>query len=243
MNPLTSLEWEYISWNTSQGLSGWVGTDARLVRLRIDGRGRCLLAAIARAYYPPYILGAADGKSISREQIISNLTDGLASQLGRPEIYTKYEGWDTLHNSAEIKKHIKDPQLTLSGPYRQFISDLLNKDIYLINSTTHDVDFGNDYTKLYLARPSVILLEHPDHYELVGLEYSYRAGRFVTYFEPDHSLIQSLNTRRLTQHPITAQELVNRIDSPRWTNGIPSTRQVLTPAEAQQRRDARDRTT
>ena len=63
-----------------------------------------------------------------------------------------------------------DSDRPVDNAYNEFISDQLNKDIYILDAVTQDVYMtGSDDNVLYKDRPSIVLMYLPGHYELVGL--------------------------------------------------------------------------
>lgn len=83
--------------------------------------------------------------------------------------------------------------LPVDNLYNEFISNILNKDIYLLDLRTHDVYVtGSDMDILYKGRPSIVILTMPGHYELVGLD---QGNGIRTLFDPKSDLIQAIRNR------------------------------------------------
>ena len=87
-----------------------------------------------------------------------------------------------------------DSSRPVDNVYNEFISDQLEKDIYIIDAVKKDIYItGKDNDILYKNRPSVVILYLPGHYELVGLVK--KNGDIKTLFNPDHDFIQAIRDR------------------------------------------------
>ncbi len=86
-----------------------------------------------------------------------------------------------------------DSSASVSNIYNEFISDQLDKDIYILDAVKQDVYMtGTDHDLLYKDRTSIVILYMPGHYELVGV---INDDYIETTFKPDHPLIQLLQER------------------------------------------------
>ena len=95
--------------------------------------------------------------------------------------------------SLENMQRELDSDRAVDNAYNEFISDQLEKDIYILDGIKRDVYItGYDDEILYKNRPSIIILYLPGHYELVGLEIN---GIIKLLFDPDHDLIQTIRSR------------------------------------------------
>lgn len=84
--------------------------------------------------------------------------------------------------------------------YHEYISNLLNKDIYILDAIQKDVYILPDPELYFKGRDSIVLLWSLDHYDLVGLEDSRgsnnSSGRNVkTYFSANSSFIKYIRNR------------------------------------------------
>ena len=170
----------------------------RLVRIRTPPDGNCFFHAIAKAYFIPYITGRLDGKPINRRQFIQDLRKDLAKEL--PSQYNKLSRGQLSDFSKEYPDYSLDNMVkTLNSTqpvdnvYNEFISNQLNKDIYVLDYIKRDVYvMGQDQEILYHNRPSIVLLYLPGHYELVGIK---TEKGIQTLFSPEHPLIKSIKSR------------------------------------------------
>jgi hypothetical protein len=78
--------------------------------------------------------------------------------------------------------------------YMEYISDQVNKDIYILDGQRQDVYYNNELN-LIKGRKSIVLYYANQHYETVGLRNV--RGAVETHFSPDHPFIQFLRRRLL----------------------------------------------
>lgn len=193
-------EWEKLEWKL------WGG----LVRIRTIADNSCFFHALANSYFDAYRSGFIDGKAVSKQQIVRNLRRDLASKLAQPVDPLNPQGatnYDLLSRGQLqfLSEEMPEYSLTnmqrelestapVSNLYNEFISNQLNRDIYLLNGETQDVYItGNDDDILYQGRESIVILYIPGHYELVGLLST--NDQILTHFPPSHPLIQSIRHR------------------------------------------------
>lgn len=209
---LTDREYEDLNWSGEFTFPG-------MVRIRTIADGSCYFHAIANAYYPPYQTGILNDKAISKTQIVRSLRSDLALRLAQPVdplnpisplnydllgrgqlktfalgmlnngIYDRNIPIYTLEN---MQRELRSGE-AIDNVYHEFISNQLNKDIYILDGENQDVQFtGDDYDLLYKGRPSIVLYYFPEHYELVGIK---EEKSIQTYFDPDSEFIQAINQR------------------------------------------------
>ena len=203
LTPLMDREYEPLNWpNRSFNYPN-------MVRIRTQADGSCFFHAIAKAYYTPYQVGILDGKAIDRSRLIQSLRRDLAIKLGQPIDANNPKGttYYDLLSRGQLKEFAKEvPQYSLenmkrelasSAPvdnsYNEFVSNQLNKDIYLLDGEKQDVMItGNDDEILFKNRESIVILYIPGHYELVGLQTS---DGIKTHFKPTHDFIRAIRFR------------------------------------------------
>jgi hypothetical protein len=82
----------------------------------------------------------------------------------------------------------------VSNLYNEHISNMINKDIYILSADKKDVYmFGDDYSLLYKNRDSIVIIYLTGHYELVGLRD--QEGVEKTLFSYKHPFIQLIRER------------------------------------------------
>ena len=177
-----------------------------LVRLRTPTDGSCFFHSIAKSYFKPYIMNTLN---ITRRDFIKQLRKDLAVKLGSkvdprdPDspLYYDLLSRGNLRDFSETLPQYSliniqnelDSDEPVDNVYNEFISDQLDKDIYVLDMTKHDVYVtGSDDDILYKGRPSIVILYLPGHYELVGLNDN---GVIRTLFGPDHDLILAIRDR------------------------------------------------
>lgn len=199
---LTNSEYENLDWDEPFGYPD-------LVRIRTEPDGSCFFNAIAKSYFKPYITGKIDGKPFNRKDFIKKLRKDLSIKLGtrtdpsNPRSPTHYEVLSRgqlqefsksvpVYTLENMQKEL-DSNRSVDNVYNEFISDQLDKDIYILDMVKRDVYItGYDDEILYKNRPSIVLLYLPGHYELVGLD---NDGVVKTLFNPDHDLIRTIRAR------------------------------------------------
>jgi hypothetical protein len=85
-------------------------------------------------------------------------------------------------------------QVPIGYGYMEFIGNVLDKDIYILDGIRHDI-YITDELPLTIKgnRSSIVLYYMNSHYELVGI--ATPDNNFHTHFSPTHSLIRFLNSR------------------------------------------------
>lgn len=181
-----------------------------MVRIGTHADGSCLFHSIALSYYTPYIMGRDKDKPLDRIDFIKNLRSELTEKLSdkvdpnnlkSPSYYETISRGGLPSFGKEISNYSLDSmkqELSSNNPvdnvYNEFISDVLDKDIYILDMTSKDVYMtGDDLDILYKDRNSIVVLYLPGHYELIGLQNS--KGETSTLFTPNHPFIQSIQKR------------------------------------------------
>lgn len=174
-------------------------SDWNLVRIRTPMDGSCLIHAICKSYNKLYRLGSINGMVLDRHDFVRRLRSSLAKLF--PNYYNQSTSLKKFskelngalsfgkdENDFTLSRMIKilDSDQSLDYSFFEFISDIFEKDIYVINSDT--MDFYN-YGITYKSRPSIIILFLPksQHFELVGKVNP--DGYISTLFSPDNPLI------------------------------------------------------
>jgi hypothetical protein len=173
----------------------------RMVVIETIGDGSCFFHAIAMAFCIPYREQVCD-----RITFIRRLRHELALELGKIQSsgLTHYEqlsrGQLKFFAQALPQYSLENMQRELveGGPvdnvYNEFVSDQIDKDIYLLDVLNQDVYItGDDGDILHKGRDSIVILVSPGHYELVGLRN--RNGGIDTLFSSEHQFIQAIRKR------------------------------------------------
>lgn len=206
---LTNSEYENLDWKDPFGYNG-------LVRIRTPADGSCFFHAIARSYFRPYITGKMDSQSFDRQEFIKKLRKSLSIKLGsrvNPRDTKSLTYYEVLSRGQlpEFSKSVPayslvnmqrllDSNKPVDNVFNEFISDQLDKDIYILDAVKQEVYItGYDNEILYKNRPSIVILYIPGHYELVGLE---TGGSIKVLFDPDHDLIRTIRQRMSELHAL-----------------------------------------
>lgn len=187
-----------------------------MVNIETIADGSCFFHAIANAFFLPYWehLVVIDGRRYTKREFIRRMRHDLAIRLAQSSSSGSH--YDNLSNGnlKEFATAVPNYPYTLEKMqavlrsnsavdyvYFEFISNQLNKDIYILNALHQDVTPIDGIGSLYYKkRASIVLLYFPGHYELVGLltgDPHSRQG-IETIFAPDHPFIQAIR-KRLTE--------------------------------------------
>lgn len=201
IRPLTDVEFDYLEWKANF-------PNFNLIRIRTPMDGSCLFHALCKAYFKPYINGQLSGEAFDKDEFIKNLRKELSKKLAQKidgKTFYQKLGKGELAKTAEsmseyslenMQKDLANSHKALSVIYNEFISDQLDKDIYILNAKTKDVYLtGTEDNILYKNRKSVVLLYLPKyhHYELIGIMHN--NNNVETYFESDSNFIKHIRNR------------------------------------------------
>lgn len=198
--PLIKDETMMVQWNNS------AFSYDNMVRIRTAMDGSCFFHAIAKGFFIPYRKG-----DVNRQEFIRHWRSELANTLGGPvdpKNPTGYKHYDILAKGklAESSESIPEMKLInmqselnsdnpISNIYNEFISDLLEIDIYLLDLEKEDVYMtGTDTEIIHKGRPSIVIGYLSDHYELMGV-LDKKENRIITLFQPDSGFIQAIRMR------------------------------------------------
>lgn len=165
-----------------------------LVIIDVPADGSCFFHALVLSIYKPYQLN-----KVNKGKFVREFRKNLAHQL--------IDDYDKLSNGKlrELSKEMPEISLqammqeldstkSISNIYNEFISDLLNRDIYLLDYRKKDVYLtGSDLNILYKGRKSTVLVINGNHYQLVGIKKP--DGSIKVGFNVDHPLILEIQTR------------------------------------------------
>lgn len=200
--PLVGKTYDFLNWDH------FSIPNQRMIRIFTIPDGHCMFHAIANAFFIPYRKGTINNIPITQTEIVTRMRSDLAHQLELKSIEnpskTNYEmlGGGAVATMSETLPRYKlsnmIKELMSSSPidnlYNEFISNTLNKDIYILSAEKEDVYmFGDDYKLLYKNRESIVILYVPGHYELVGLQD--KNGRERTIFPYNDPFINLIRKR------------------------------------------------
>jgi hypothetical protein len=192
--------------NWENGFENW-----DLIRIDTIADGSCLFHAIANSFFVPYHTEIVDGNKTTRKEIIQKMRKELSESLSSPissspNSKTHYQVINS-GNTANFPICLDSPEYNFSLEnmkkqlnsnnyigygYIEFISNVLGKNIYILNHSTQDLypfektELLNIYRK---NRPSIVVYYEPKHYELVGIMNN---GIVDTYFDSNHTFIKFL---------------------------------------------------
>jgi hypothetical protein len=187
-----------------------------LIRINTASDGHCLFHAIANSFFVPYHTEILEGNKIKRIEIVKQMrkrfSENLSSPISsEPNAKTHYEiinsgktaEFPLCPDSLEydfslnnMKKQL-DSNKYIGYGYIEYISNILDKNIYILNDSNSDLypyektELPNIYKK---NRSSIVLYFSFNHYELVGIMNN---GIVDTYFDSDHTFIKFLYNRVL----------------------------------------------
>lgn len=166
--------------------------------LSVPGDGSCFFHAILRGISNYY-------KTSSTPTIIPTITDFRRQLAARftPDVYRKLSRGQLPNISKHLPQYSYQQMLdnllrgSVDNSYNEFVSNLLNIDLYLLDSSTQDVYItGDDGDIMIKDRPSLVLLVSKGHYDLIGLE---TGTGIQTLFETNSAFITHIRNR-VRQH-------------------------------------------
>jgi hypothetical protein len=173
------------------GLEQW-----KLLKYNTYGDGNCLFHAILNSFFKAYHNEKIEDLKISRLAMVRKLRKELAQEL--PKYYDKLAGGKLKEFAQEIPEYrlanmIKtlDSDDFIGYGYIEFIGDLLNKDIYILDGYRSTI-YVSDELKFCIKgnRPSIILYYADMHYDLIGLSVDDIGS--ITHFDADSDIIKFL---------------------------------------------------
>lgn len=132
-----------------------------------------------------YLSEMLEKKDKNNKIIYDNLSRGNLKQMSKFVDEYKLENMKKTLNSNSY----------VSNLYNEFISNILNIDIYILDKKTEDVYItGDDMNLLYKNRPSIVLLYDINHYSLVGVV---ETDTVLDFFQYDHPFIKCIKNRMI----------------------------------------------
>lgn len=168
-----------------------------MVSIETIGDGSCLFHSILMSFFKPYQFNQVDRKKYARE-FRRNLASELRKyydKISEGQLYELSKSFPKL-KLENMQKEL-DSSKSVDQIYNEFISDIVNIDIYLLNAKNKDVNMVGT-RNIYKNRVSVVILFTPGtgeigHYELIGVMESER--KLKLSFEPSHPIIKTIQQR------------------------------------------------
>ena len=164
--------------------------------------GSCFFHSIADSFYKPYQLGEINKKQYIRnlrKDLSNNLTQDIYNKLSRgnlKEFSKKVSGF-----SLEDYKKILDSNDYIDNRFNEYISNVINKDIYIIDYEKMNVYItGNDDDILYKKRESIVIIWiNRNHFDLGCV---LEGKKLITLFQHNHPFINTIrnNLHRSSTH-------------------------------------------
>jgi len=195
--PLQNLDW-----------TGNQFSHPGMYRKRTFGDGSCYFHAILDACYIPYRSEKLNKHKVNKKQLVKDLRNELARNLTKPR--PGYEGrtyYQTLSRGelTSLSKDVKEVSLnelkkqltslnSINYIFHEYVSDILEKDIYVLDYKKKDVYvLDSDLELYYKDRKSIVILFIPGHFELVGIKN--KNNELVTYFHHKDPFIKAVRKR------------------------------------------------
>jgi len=190
---METLEWE----------DGFENFD--LTVIKVPGDGSCFFHAVCRAFYIPYITETFNGVYTPKREIVSSLRKSLAEKLEEKNpsgviLYDRLSrgnlrerSKETPDNSLEnMKKIIADYDNWVGLEVLELVSEILEKDIYILDKKTRDLYKTADRELLYKERESIVILYSNNHFDCIGVA---NGSQVNTFFKKDNPFISFLRKR------------------------------------------------
>jgi len=194
----------YAEINWKNGFENWP-----LVRFSTPMDGNCLFHAICNSFFSSYHDEKLNDQTVTRDKIVAAMRKELSETLSKPisdesnspRHYDILNGGNTSAFSEAVPefklKYMQkqlDSNTSIGYGYMEFIGNVLNKDIYILEAIRHDIYITDElpYT-IRGNRSSIVLYYMNGHYELVGIHN--QNNTFDTHFSPEHTFIRFLYDR------------------------------------------------
>lgn len=173
-----------------------------LKRIPTIGDGSCFLHAVLNCIWEEYRYLSNSEKIEVVDKVRQELSDiidkkdpdgtSYYDRLSRGELKNLSETF-TETQLEEMKRFLRSREF-FNHLYLEFISEVFEIDIYIINYNTMDLYNTADKELLCKGRNSIIIGydEKRSHFE--ALEIQVRPGKFETFFEPDSYIIRELSS-------------------------------------------------
>lgn len=180
-----------------------------MVRLYTIADGSCFFHAVVNAFFVPYQTEMDNGYHFDRKKFIKNFRKDLATTLNDPispkDSTTPYELLSRrqlakLAKELDMEEYtLKNMQEELENPnkwvwtlYLEYISNQIDKDIYILDSEKEDIYITGEEDILHTGRDSIVILYLLDHFETVGLNIN---GKICTLFDTNSTFISKIRMR------------------------------------------------
>lgn len=186
-----------------------------MVRVFTIGDGSCLFHGVISSFFSPYRKGELSGRPLDRRAFVLKFRQELADKLAEPASPGDPSiSWYQLLSRGQLPEFSRTvPEFSLpamqaelrsggsvDNKYNELLSEILNKDIYLLSSETKDLYItGNDSDILFKDRDSIVILYNRGHYEVVGVRDPSNSA-ITLLFKPDDPFIESIRTRMREIH-------------------------------------------
>lgn len=158
----------------------------QVTKIIMPNDGHAFFHALCAAFFKPYIDEEYLNQSISKIQIVKKLRKDLAEKLAAKvyshSIFKYYDLLDCKPTMSlkQMQTHLdSNNSINLNFSYLEFISNQLNKDLFIIFNDTKIWTNIKD-------RPSIVLYHHQNHYDLIGIK---NGQEVITHFQPTHDFI------------------------------------------------------
>lgn len=173
----------------------------KLVKFAVPPDGHCLFHSLLFSFYTPYREEELNGNAISKLQIVVNLRHELSDRLDN--VYgslskgnlSKFAEAVPEFELSSMKNELKSNNYIGYG-YIEYISNLINKDIYIIDGETNNIYISDELPYLIKGRTSIVLYYKDSHYEPIGLE---QDDAYYCHFKSNHPFIRFLRDK-IDQH-------------------------------------------
>lgn len=162
--------------------------------------GNCFFHSVLMAFSKDYRFEVVGGVKVSRYNIVTQFKDELAQLLDKPiskggPTWYKYLSRGSLEDFSKkvvgydmksLQNMLRSSQ-SVGQEFHEYVSDVLDKDIYIIQGNINKLYNVGDFELLYRDRPSILLYYKNGHYDLLGRQDS--NGDIQTLFDPSDDII------------------------------------------------------
>lgn len=174
--------------------NGW--DKFKLVRYDTIGDGSCFFHAFLHSFYIPYRISTYEEKRLIVRDFRTQLSTELVllyDSLSRGQLCT-YAQFVPEYSLSNMCARL-DSYQSVGNEFNELLSNIFNKDIYILSGALEDPYMMSDNGIYYKGRDSIVLLYSNSHYELVGLRDGENGNNIHTLFTPYHDFITFIQER------------------------------------------------
>lgn len=214
---ITSAEVTPLDWDNQRSFINY----PNMVKLTTIKDGSDYFHAILKGYMKDYVKGVTDeGKTFNKSAFVQSLRADLSNNLSAPYDAADPKGinkYGMLNNGQLAIEGLSNPEYSLSNmknkllsnlpislDFHEFISNELQKDIYILDSLSFDIiTIGSTIDLCYKNRPPVVIVYNriTNQFDTVGL-FDNDTNVIYTFFTNTNPFIKLIRKRLVEKYKI-----------------------------------------